>query len=96
MQAVKSYLLIAVFLLVTAVGLAILIIAYQSHISIEVISQSLIRHVDQRLLERATQAIIERELRIQNSALWLAGALILGTTLCCAGLILRRRGQGPG
>ncbi|WP_320823388.1 hypothetical protein [Reinekea sp.] len=96
MQAIKSYLLITAFLLVTTMAVAILIIAYQSQISIEIISQSLIRHVDQRLLERATQALIERELRVQNAALWLAGALILGTSLFCAGLMRRLRAQDAG
>jgi len=96
MQAIKFYLLITAFLLVTAAAVAILIIAYQGQISIEIISQSLIRHVDQRLLERATQGLIERELRVQNAALWLAGVLLLAINLFSAGLMLRRPGQGPG
>ncbi|MDO7673760.1 MAG: hypothetical protein MUQ43_04945 [Reinekea forsetii] len=91
MHTLKYALLCALLLLIVTVAIALLIIAYQSQLSGEIISEALTRFVDQRLIERATQAIIERELGLQNAALWLAGVLLLASNLVSAALFLRLR-----
>jgi hypothetical protein len=91
MHTLKYALLSALFLLIMTVAIALLIIAYQSQLSGEIIGQALTRFVDQRLIERATQAIIERELSLQNAALWLAGVLLLASNLVSAALFLLLR-----
>ncbi|WP_145980229.1 hypothetical protein [Reinekea forsetii] len=91
MHTLKYALLCALLLLIVTVAIALLIIAYQSQLSGEIISEALTRFVDQRLIERATQAIIERELGLQNAALWLAGLLLLASNLVSTALFLRLR-----
>lgn len=62
-----------VSILILAVGVSTLFIAFQSAATTDVIEHSLSRHVDIFLLERTTYAIVMSELNSQNTWLWLSG-----------------------
>jgi len=73
----KNYLQLILAVFVILFGCITLIIAFQSNETISIINTALTRHVDQYLLERAVQAIVQRELDSQNTWLWLNGVLLI-------------------
>lgn len=59
-------------IMILAAGMATLIVAVQSSGTMTTIDASLTRHVEQLLLERATQSVVIQVLESQNQWLWIS------------------------
>lgn len=82
--------MLSVLIIQFAAILVVLVIAWQSMLSADVIEQSLQRHVDQRLIDRSLASVVADALHGQTIGLWIAvTALSLGAFFH-TWLILRR------
>lgn len=87
MKVLKRFTGYLIFLMSISVGLAALVIVYQSSLTIDVIDNSLARHAAQYLIEKPTQQLVSRELAILHTWLAVTAVLLLIATLVAGGLL---------